>query len=87
MIIGLILVGPSRLLHFPNRYQIMAVGLAFGGFGRTFQSVHGLGEAVEAMNRVHPEWKSKVSDLVNSVQVISIGVAFFIGPLSSSALY
>lgn len=57
MLAGLILVGPSRILGIPNMFQIMEVGMALGGFGRSFQIAHGMGEAIEGSSKVYPEWE------------------------------
>ena len=83
---GVTLVGPSKVLHFPNLPQLPAIGLALAGLAKSQVMIASFPDAAVGGIQEFPEHRQEVSDIVTSTSVSMLGMNSLISPLLSSAL-
>ena len=55
MVSGIICIGPSKMLHLPNYYSMVMLGLFMGGFGRGLIGGFPAADAMRGGIRAYPE--------------------------------
>lgn len=80
------MVGPSKLLHFPDSPHLVGIGLFLVGGCRGVIVGFSVAEAIEGASKVYRHHETRVVDLISSVYCFVDGLAMLVFPIIGSSL-
>ena len=83
----MLMIGPSRILHFPDSLALMAIGLCIGGIMFAHQFIPCLPEMVDSAQIRFPGKERQVNAMSAGVYNSVLGCGYLVGPIYGGMCY